>query len=184
MKPLKFFILGMALLVCRSSEAGKFNFNMGYYSLSAISSTAKRGNVNNFGIYNLEYRLGVLSHFEIGLGYSILMSNIIGGDLGYGPDFSLYWYPLTLTTADRGSSDKVQYASTDLWKPYLGISFSQRQFQAVQTNYAGFGLMVGLERVLTDVWSVQGLVNFHSYSGNASSSATEFDYLGGISFLF
>ena len=65
-----------------------------------------------------------------------------------------------------------------------GRRIHQRQFQSVNSNYAGFGLNLGFERSMDRIFDLKGLVRYSVLGGPGSANATEILILGGITFPF
>jgi len=163
----------------RESHAAKFSVSGGAYDISA-ETTRSDGSVRNIGVYQLSFRYPIIRQLELGVGYSVAMSGVVGGDLAFGVDIGLQYYPLTSAEATVWSSDSASFGMNEIWRPYLGLGFHQRQVQAIQTSYAGFGLAVGVERVLRELLSIRGEIRGLQMSGTASSSARELDILFGL----
>ena len=47
---------------------------------------------------------------------------------------------------------KTMSGPPPLWRPYVMAGFEQRQFQSIQSNYAG--VLVGIGSPLPDVWGL------------------------------
>ncbi len=178
-EPLLLAIVSLSAIAPTGAFASKFSVSAGAYDITA-ETTRSDGSVRNLGVYQLSFRFPVVRQLELGVGYSVAMSGIVGGDLAFGVDIGLHYYPLTSAEGITWSSDSASFQMSELWRPYVGLGFHQRQVQAIQTSYAGFGLSLGVERVLREMLSARGEVRALQMSGTASSSAREFDVLLGL----
>jgi hypothetical protein len=188
-RPLKFLLIGMLATLGTNAlpslaQADKFDFSLGYFSLTTQqtgSSTAKSGNASGLGEYQVLYRHTILPSFEVGLGYTLMVSKGLSGDLGYGVDVSGYWFPFTLAGYEKSSSEGASEIYYSIWRPYVTAGFFQRQFQAIQTGYAGLGGGIGVERALTAKFSLRGEFRDVHLGGSSTSSANTTDFLIGVS---
>jgi hypothetical protein len=171
------------LLLSSHAQAGKFDFAAGYFSLSAKSATSS-GQVSNLGTLRVGYRHEVLPKLELAAGYTLNSSKILGGELAYGMDIGLVYFPFTDCCARMGSSGTVTYEFNEKWKPFVGLSFHQRQFQAVQASYPGVGGSAGVEYALTRNLSARGEVRVITLFGTSISSASESSFTGGMAISF
>jgi long-subunit fatty acid transport protein len=176
-----FLILQTA--VSTAALAGKFDFSVGYFSLSATTKNST-GSVSNLGSFRLGYRHEILPQLELAAGYTVNTSKLLGGDLAYGMDLGVLFYPLTECCARQSNSGGVIYEFSEKWRPYVGVSFHQRQFQAIQTSYPGIGAALGTEYSLTPSLSARGELRLISLFGSNLSSAREFSTTLGVSFAF
>ena len=188
MSPKKNWLLKAALIFvgfqlgAAQVHAGKFDVMLGYFMMTA-RTTQGTGGLNGIGVYSLGYRHPVLSKLEVGIGYSVLMSRGIGGDLSFGFDFSASYFPITQAGPVEANSPDTTVVIEELWRPYVSVSFHQRQFQSTQTGYAGFGLAAGTE------YHLYGPVNLKGEGrlillGARSASITQIDLLIGASLHF
>jgi hypothetical protein len=188
-KPLKFLLIAMLASAAVSALpslalADKFDFSLGYLNITTQqtgSSTANSVSASGIGEYQILYRHILLPSFEVGLGYTLMVSKGLSGDLGYGVDVSGYWFPFTLAGYEKSSSDSATEIYYSIWRPYVTAGFFQRQFQAIQTGYAGLGAGVGVERALSEKFSLRGEVRYIRLGGSSTSSANTTDFLIGVS---
>ncbi len=164
--------------------AGKVDVGFGFFSLSARSGGRTIGSLQNLGSYRVGYRQPMGSHFELGVGYSLIMSRIIGGDLAFGLDVSASYYPLTQNSEVQWSAQGKSFNITELWRPYFSVSIHQREFQSVQIGYAGFGGALGVERWLSGPWHLHSEARCVVLFGAKETSATEIDLTLGLSFQY
>ena len=180
---LKHLILGLFLLPQLSYSKAKLDVMAGYFSLKA-KTKEKTGNVDNFGSYQLNFRYAVSHFLELGIGYSLIASKTFSGDFGFGPDIGLVYFPFTSANPIEASNENVHFQSYELFKPYLAAAFHQRQYQSIQSSYAGFGFTVGSELYWKRNMSFKGEVRYLPLGGPDSAVSDELDLLFGITFTF
>ncbi len=166
-----------------SAHAGKIELMLGAYSFSAISPS-KTGSLTSLGAYRVAFSQPVFSAFEVSLGYTILASQIVAGDVAYGFDLGLAWFPLSHASTTVIQRSEQTLTISENWRPYVGASFVQRQFQVVQTGYAGIGFKAGVEHPLSSSLYLRGEMRYILYSADVDSSAREFDLFMGVVFGF
>lgn len=176
-------ILLMLFLSSQAWAVGKFDLAMGSFSMQAESNKAK-GSLSNLGAYQFSYRREFMPQMEFGLGYSMIMSGTYSGDMGYGPDLGIYYFPFTSTGGFRYENPEIYITSIELWRPYLGGAFHQRQYQSTQSSYAGFSAIGGTEYSWSQSLYLKAEVRMLVLTGSSSSKATETDLLFGVSIPF
>lgn len=159
----------------QSANANKFDFLAGAFSFAGDET------VSNLGAYHMGYATD-FKDFEVAIGYTLLMTQIVGGDLAFGFDLGINYYPWTESTVTEGASSTSYFSVNPLWRPFIGASFNQRQFQSTKSNYAGFSLCLGAERALDYSFDLKSLLRITSLAGPSSASATEITVLIGITF--
>jgi hypothetical protein len=165
------------------AASNKFDFGVGYYSISAKTAT-QSGSLSGLGLYHLNYRRAITPKIEFAAGYTIYFTGIIGGDSGSGVDLGINYFPFADAQAVEMAKDGKSIYVDELYRPYVGVTFDQRSFQSVQSSYSGFGLLLGLERTLTDLLSLNFSLRYMNLSGGVDATATEMDFLGGFSIRF
>lgn len=168
---------------CVSFAKSKLDIAFGYFSLTATSSKSS-GSISGLGAYQFLYRQAFTPNVEFGVGYSLAASGVVGGDMGFGPDLGLYYYPMTSTNGEKFESSDITFSTSEHLKPYIGGGFHQRQFQSTQSSYAGFSFLGGCEYYWNDQFSLKAELRFLSLNGPSSSTANELNLLGGLSFGF
>lgn len=163
--------------------ATKIDVMTGWYSITAETATDS-SEISNFGLYRINYMISLLPKMELIVGYSLMMSDILGGDLGFGIDGSFVYYPISNSWRILAAVDNAKMSIDGLWRPYLGMGFSQRQFQSVQSTYAGFSFNVGVERSLARTFDLKGEIRYLLLQGTRESTATELSAVGGVVFSF
>lgn len=163
--------------------AGKFDFLTGPFSLNAKVNN-QEGGVSAIGAYNIAYMLDLSPNVQLGAGYTVLMSNTFGGDLAFGIDAGLYYFPLTPAGQIDAKSVNSLLKIKPLWRPFVGGSFHQRQAQSTESSYAGFGVSVGVERALDYFFDLKINLRHVLLSGPNASTATETTFFIGASMPF
>ena len=164
------------------SYADSFDILFGAYDLSAKTESAS-GSSTNIGGYKLTYSHNLAPQFTLTAGYTLIMSDTIGGDLSFGFDLGGNYY--FLTPSDRLVSETKNATMTIAHKlrPYVGLTFHQRQFQSVKSNYAGFGLNAGSTFDINKDYELKALFRYITLSGPQNATATELSILLGLTII-
>lgn len=182
----KALLLAASLLAISFSfcaRASEVHLLTGGYSFTA-ESNGRSGTKTNLGAYYACFETPLLTGLEVSIGYSILISGIVTGDMAFGLDLGVNWYPLT-HSEPRVFRDSGHVAEVnELWRPYVGVSFDQRQFQVVQSGYAGGGLVAGIERALVSGYSLKSFVRYLIFAGPNGTTATELLFAFGVGMSF
>lgn len=183
----KFILLAMAmfplllLLPSNSCGAGKVDILAGTFMINATSATTS-ATISGPGAYMLDYRMPFGASFDLQVGYSINASKGVGGDLAFGPDLGLLYFPLTTSDAVIAASDTVVMEFREHIKPYLGGSFHQRQYQSTNSTYAGFGGSVGSDFNYWKSFSIRAELRYILLAGPSNATASELDAFVGMTF--
>ena len=177
-----FFIVAFCL-ASSAYAGGKIGISTGVYKIEAKTKKSK-GTISNYGIYRLSYEHMILAYLSAAVGYTLLMSEGFGGDAGYGLDFGVNFYPLTAYSKTEIKSPNQVFLIDDVWKPYVGAMFSQRQFQSTQSGYSGFGFCGGIEYMLMKSLGVKAEGRYLMLTGGSSSTATEMSGFAGVNWVF
>lgn len=159
---------------------GKLDLLFGVFSLTAETDNGS-GSISGVGSYLLAYRHPLSQTLELGLGYSMNATETFGGDLGYGPDLGISYFPLTTTQPEEFRDNTTTVKISPLWRPYVSLSFHQRQYQSTQTSYGGFGLAGGSEYQWKPTMSFKLEIRLLNLTGPSNGKATEIDAMAGIS---
>jgi hypothetical protein len=166
----------------RASD-NKFDIGFGFYAVTAKTSTGS-GSTSGIGLYQLNYRRTISPKFEIAVGYTIYFSGLVSGDSGSGLDLGFNYYPFTFSGPIESNGPGAKMKMEELWRPYVGGTFNQRNFQSVQTTYTGFGIVLGVERVLNEKMNLNAVVRDLKLSGPKNSTGSELDFAVGVGFKF
>lgn len=172
---------------------GRIDFSYGYYSINSkaekkTTSTSSSDSGNSASVsgpymFNLAYLLPVADKFQLNIGYSVLLADIAGTDKGYGLNVGFNYFLLGSAKNENLKNDAIDVERFEIWKPYTGIGFYQRDFQSIKNSYAGFGINGGVERYYTKDVSFKGELRYISLSGANSVIATEMNAIFGIIFI-
>jgi hypothetical protein len=167
-----------------SAWASKFDVLGGYYSLQAKTSSST-GSLANLGSYYVGFSTDLKPHLEVGVGYSLVLSNTFNGDSGFGFDLFANYFPWSRATHLSTQTSSYTWEMNEYIRPYVGLLFSQRQFQVVgSSSYAGFGVQGGFEYQLAQTYSLKTQLRMLYLSGPSKSTANFMDLLVGISYGF
>jgi hypothetical protein len=177
--------IAVLLLLAPAAHADSLSLSTGFFDLSPSRPSESTQSVSALGIYEIFYRHPFFNSIEVGLGYSLLVANGVSGDLGYGIDIDLNYFPFTAPESTRDQTHNVQLVVNPLWRPFVGVAFIQRQFPSADATYAGFGAKIGTLRTLTDKFSIRSEFRYSTLGGSVSGlSATSIDFLIGVNFEF
>jgi hypothetical protein len=160
---------------------GKVSVSTGYFAIAAKSS-GESSSVSNPSMFHIGYLQPRWDNFEFKIGYTMLMADFSGSDLGYGLDAGLNYYPFSDASDHKLQTQILNAKSYQQWRPMVGFSFNQRNFQSVRNSYAGFGFNAGVERYYDEEINFKGEVRYVSMSGSNESVATETALLFGVVF--
>jgi len=161
------------------AQGGAFYADAGYYSLEATTSSGK-AKLNNIGIYKLSYEMYVSRSISFRPGYSLYALGTSYSDLGYGIDIESMYYPLTNPRTERYQEGGVQWTYRGFWHPYAVISFHQRQYQSIQSTYAGLGFGLGMVLNLFQGVNAHAEAKGLGLKGPSGSRLGEVQFVGGI----
>lgn len=174
----------MALCCCAvgaHAADGKVSVSCGYFSLNAKSESGTTS-VSNPSAFHIGYLQPRWDKFEFKIGYSVLMADFSGSDLGYGLDAGMNYYPFSDASDETLQTATVKVHRHEVWRPLVGVSFNQRSFQSVRNSYAGFGLNAGVERYYDENMSFKADLRYVALGGSSDSTATETALLFGVVF--
>ena len=185
---LSFFIIFLSF---DAFALGRIDFSYGFYSINSkpgkSSTTAtdsnKASSISGPYLFNLAYLLAIAEKAQLNFGYSVLLADISGTDKGYGVNIGLNYFLIGSAKNENLKNDSLDVERFELWKPYAGFGFYQRDFQSVKNSFAGFGLNGGVERYYTKNMSLKAELRYISLSGTNSSVATEINAILGVIFV-
>ncbi|MBK9038673.1 MAG: hypothetical protein IPL83_05815 [Bdellovibrionales bacterium] len=73
----------------QKARATKIDVMTGYYSITAETATAS-SEISNFGLYRINYMISLLPKMELIVGYSLMMSDILGATWASGSTALLF----------------------------------------------------------------------------------------------
>ena len=180
MKALHLFSLFMFLLSA-DVFAGKFDIMGGAYSISAkVGDTSQT--ISGLGAYRFSYLQPFAKNFELVAAYNLSFSSVVTGDSAFGFDVGANYFPFNFANKTSMKVQDLSVEQYDLWKPYGGLTFSQRQYSSVKNGYAGFGLQFGTEYYLRRDISFKSEFRYISMGGSGYSTANDFNIMAGVVF--
>lgn len=158
---------------------GKISMTGGYFGINA-KANGNTSNIGNPSAFRIGYQYPILNQFEISGGYTILMADFSGSDLGYGVDIGANYFPLTFSHEEKVKDPHFEVKRYQQYSPYIGLGFYQRQFQSVQNSYAGMGLTLGTEKYYNKKINFKAEARYITMAGAGDSEATEINLMLGI----
>jgi hypothetical protein len=159
--------------------ASKLDWSTGYYQIDAKTKTAK-GSISSFSTYQISSRHSLLRQVEVSVGYTLLFSGFFSGDMGFGPDLGLYYFPFTTAARTKMNNGPVYLEQYEPYRPFVVAQFQQRQFQSIQTSYAGFSVGFGTEYWFDPHFALRVWSNVSALKGPMGASAAEKNLLIGF----
>lgn len=177
-------IILFALLMSSSALADRYDVLGGYYRITAKTSE-KSPTIANVGVVKMSYHLSLTPAVTLRPGYSIYA--LKGSDeieIGYGLDIGILWYFLSADPHFYLDEGPIKWEYNEIYRPYMAFSFHQRQYQAIQSSYAGIGLTVGCEfkpgGLLPGGMYFVSELNYMAMDGPLDSTLNEIQVIGGI----
>ena len=162
------------ILVCLCSTVAdaKVGSTLGFFNLTSKNS-AGTSTLSNLGHVKMFYDFPVLDRFNIRPSYSLYLLGIDTNDIGYGFDFEFSYFPFSFNRSMRLGQKNLNFVSSERIRPYIGASFHQRQYQSIQSNYAGVGGTIGAHLQFTPDYHFIAGLSVLGLKGPLSSSITE-----------
>jgi opacity protein-like surface antigen len=173
------FIAIINLCFVANSHAAKFSLMFGSFGVTATSDISS-GTLSGVGLYSMSYEYPLLPFLDFGLGYTVIMSELVGGDMMFGPDLKVNYYPFSNSNPTLIRSKKLNLTIEELWRFYGSVGFHQRQVQSVRVAYSGLSIGAGAEYFLNPELSLKSEVRYISMKGASNGVATEFTLSAGI----
>lgn len=175
----KLVLISLLFLNHSVFAAGKFDIMGGFYSLKAQANN-KSGSLTGPGSYMATYSYHFISHLDFTVSYSLFFSGVVTGDMGFGPDLGFTYFPFSSSAPInfKGEFESVNYR--DSLRPFVNVSFNQRQFQSVDSAYAGFSGSIGTEYYWNSLFDLKGLFRYQMLNGPEKSTGSYFDFLLGV----
>lgn len=174
-------VLCCALVRSAHGSGGKFVASYGFFALNA-KNESRTSSVSSPSAFHLGYLQPKWQKWELKIGYSVLLADFSGSDLGYGLDAGANYYPVSDSGDENFTDGVVTAARYEIWKPFVGLSFNQRSFQSVRNSYAGFGFCAGVERYYSEKINLRAEARLVSLGGSNESEATETSLFAGLVF--
>lgn len=186
-------LLAAIILILSTSHAhaifdqrdARFLFQAGTYTFSATNSSGG-GSVSGVGAFTFALEYAFLDQFSANASYNYLKSDGIGGDTSTGVDVAIKWYPVTYSGYKYLENGPVEINLTQLFRPYVGFAFRQREFVLVlTTNYIGYGFFVGVDYQMRERWFLNFEYRMDMYFGGSQDAEADMsNILFGIGYQF
>ncbi|MBN8541996.1 MAG: hypothetical protein J0L82_16505 [Deltaproteobacteria bacterium] len=178
-------VLLSGVAVADKANASKLVLSGGAYSFSAENASNRvSATLSGLGSYQIAYRYPIKQNIELDFGFSLLATDTFGGDLSFGFDVGANYFFMTSSGAITSASADGNVILNHRWRPFMGVSFNQRNFQSTSSQYAGFGLKGGTEYQYDEQFALHGTFRYLSLGGPNQAGATQLDILGGIIIQF
>lgn len=151
----------------------------GVYTLHA-KSDSNEGSISHM-VYKGTARHSIFPSFEIALSYTLFTGDISAKDIGYGPDVGFNYYPWTNAAPIKIKSNIISLDLHEQMRPFISGSFHQRQFQSLNSSYAGFSLGGGSDFHYSEVFDIRFEGRYMLLQGPNSNQAKQLDLMIGIS---
>ena len=175
---LSFFLI---LFSYKAMALGRLDFSYGYFSISSKSGD-KTTNISSPTAANLAYLLAFGEKAQLNIGYSVLFADMAGSDKGYGVNVGMNYFPFNSSKNEKLKDEHFDVERFELWKPFVGLGFYQREFQSIKNSYAGFGSNLGIERYYDKLMSFKAELRYIALAGASEAKATELNAFLGIIF--
>lgn len=178
-------LLSLFFLIFSTSAAfagqNKFGADIGYFAISAKSGN-ESASISNPSAFRLSYLHAVTLKTELNVSYSILMADFSGSDLGYGLDVGFNHFFLTSASDEKYKDERIEIKRYEIYRPYAGIGFHQRNFQSVKNSYAGLGAHLGVEKYYDEKMNLKLEGRYIQLAGSGESTASEMALFFGVVF--
>lgn len=179
--PKIFFLLTLMNLSSAFGMGGKFVASYGHFNINAKTPDTS-ATISNPSAFHLGFLQPKWNNWEFKIGYSVLLADFSGSDMGFGIDAGVNYYPLSDAGDEKFTDGKVTIRRYEIWRPFVGLSFNQRNFQSIRNSYAGFGLSLGTERYYSEHLNFRTEARYVSLAGSSESEATETSLWVGVVF--
>jgi hypothetical protein len=177
----KIFIAGILLSSSAAIAAEKIMVSGGYFSINANAGD-QSSSIANPSAFHVGVRKTITDSLEFKVGYSLLMADFSGSDLGYGVDVGINYYPISDAADEKFQDEQINVKTYEIWRPFVGVGFNQRNFQSVRNSYAGMGINFGTEKYHNEKMNWVGEFKYTSLGGSSESTATELQLMFGVVF--
>lgn len=155
-----------------ASQTSKVDAQFGYFSLTAKNSQGS-STISNLSLLDLTFALPVHRQVDFCVGYSLYALNGSSVELGFGPNLGVRYFPLTASGTETYAFGNSVLKQFEIFRPFVALFFHQRQFQTVQSSFAGIGLSAGTEYAFTNTTFLTGAMNYRYLKGPLQSRIVE-----------
>ena len=170
----------LLVLLGSSTATSQVGTSLSFFSLKAKTSRGSQS-LANLGHFQVGYELPVFDKIRVTPSYSLYILGSDLSDLGYGLNVGVSYFPFSLNRSLVHRSSDLFIHSSEQIRPYISLSFHQRQYQSIQSTYAGLGVKFGTDYQ----WKQDTRLNFWiaslSLSGPLESKLTELQIGAGTS---
>ncbi|MCS6838077.1 MAG: hypothetical protein NZ480_04455 [Bdellovibrionaceae bacterium] len=156
----------------------------GAYALNARTKDGGSLQMHRIGSYSLSGDFSLSPKLELGLGYTLFFSRVIVGDMGFGPDLRLLFFPGGTLTYDQVRDDYVSLKMIKLKSYFFSVGLHQRQFLSTETAYAGFSLGIGMRWLLHEQMALFSRLEGQLLTGPNRVQLQLFDLSAGIIYFW
>lgn len=174
-------IVSCALWSSSALCAEKISLTGGFFSINATAGQTT-SSISSPSAFHVGYKKTFTDSLEFKIGYSVLMADFSGSDLGYGVDVGLNYYPFSAAADEKYRDENLTVKTYEMWRPFVGFAFNQRSFQSVRNSYAGMGINAGAEKYHNEKMNWVGEFKYTSMGGSNESEATEMQLMLGVVF--
>ncbi len=143
LKSLKIVLL-LSYLLPGFVVMGQVGMSLGHFVIES-DNTSGRQRLSNLGHLRLFYEFPVVDKVLIKPSYSLYLIGANSHDFGYGMDINVQYFPLSFNRHLAYKERDLYIYSAEKIRPYATIGFHQRQYQSIQSNYAGPGFGGGFD---------------------------------------
>jgi hypothetical protein len=155
-----------------SAQAHKLALAGGAYMLSTSDTTTNEAlSTLGAGAYQLQYSIRALPRLAAEIGYFIIIGSGFSGLDSNGLEAGVSYYPFSDAESHVYRADYAVLKTTELFRPYIGGFFAQRQVKSA--SFAGFGAKAGAEWVVKFPWLIKAEARFVTYSNSLSNPVGE-----------
>ena len=177
----KLLSLSLILASLDAFAIGRMDVSYGYFAINAKTADTS-SSISNPTAFNLGYLMPLMDKADLSIGYSLLLADFAGSDKAFGLNLGVNYFPTSSAKDETLKTDDFNVERYQIWKPYVGLGFYQRNFQSIKTSYAGLGLNAGVEKYKSKKMSYKGELRYITLSGSSESTATEINLFFGLIF--
>lgn len=171
------------LVINTTSVYAQIQSEIGAFYLDVNTST-NTDQIFNLGLINVNYKHNIADDISFYIGYSLYISDYANIELGYGPNLGILYFPLGQTNKININTNNILWKTNSIWVPFVGLYFGQRQYQSVQSQYAGIGIIAGIEYAYSDTLQWIANIKYLNLYGPYKSYIKEFNIMFGPQFIF
>jgi len=155
-----------------SAHAHKLALAGGAYMLSTSDTTTDQAlSTLGAGAYQLQYSIRALPKLAAEVGYFIIIGAGFSGLDSNGLEAGVSYFPFSDAESHVYRADYAVLKTTELFRPYVGGFFAQRQVKSA--SFAGFGAKAGAEWVFRFPWLLKAEARFVTYGNTLSNPVSE-----------